>query len=343
MAYLDKRNPYNPGYVLPPNVLDEPLGRGVIVSKGLPRRTIATFQPDWLETGRQAMGDAGIFSSRGNQGVLGSDDGQGVFSSRGNQGVLGGHVLGGNTLGAAPAVKLGGAGDPIAEFGRRGAALVLREVRAIPLAARKQSVKTILDAIDPKLFAKIGDRIEKLVQEKGYSSKVALEKALAAAFANRYVEQLIEVGKKGPGAATTGLLGLGDHDGQCACCQKLARHLAMGGIGSFFKKVGRTIAGAGKNIVRGLGKLHCIASRTGATAVVAGIAGGAAGGPAGAAAGAAGAKIVAQLCAKKGPGAVITEEEIVAELPPPAAGKPFPVLPVLLIGGGLLTALVVLK
>lgn len=363
MPYLDKRNPYNPGYALPGNVLDEPFGRGVLVSKGLPRKTISTLQPDWLETGRQAMGHTegvfadghgkgggGIFSSPAGQGVLGSahsegifadghgKGGGGIFSSPAGQGVLGGNILD---------AKIGGSGDPIAEFGKQGAALVMQGVKGVPIAARKEMMKAILDSIDTKLYTMVADRTEKLQKEKGYPAALAMEKALAAAFANRYLAQLVDIGKQGPEAGMKGLVGLGTAHGQCRCCQNLERHIAMGGLWGTLKGFGKKVVGipyaAGKKVLKGLGKLACVASSSGALTAVAAAGGTVAGGPIGGSAGAKGAAIASALCAKKGPGAMVSEEEIEAAMEAKKIKAGFPVLPVVIGGGALLLAVMLLR
>jgi hypothetical protein len=336
MAYVDRHNPWNPGYAMPNNVLDEPLGRGVRVTKYLPRRTISEFNPSWITGGREAMGHTeGIFA--------GSKSG-GIFSSRGKLGVLGGHTLSPDGLGQAPAkqaaISIGSKQDPIANFGRESAKLILSELRTVGVEHRKDALKIALDAIDSKIYTDVAERAERLKKEKGYDAKTAVEKALAAAMANHYLVSLI---KAGQGTPAGGVLSLASLGGCAKCCRRIDEtmsHLALSGFWGSFSKIFTTpvkyVGKAAKGIVKGVGKLACKAAKSNVVGIAATTAGAVYGGPVGAAAAQQGTSAAKSLCTKNPKGAV--DDPSMAETP---VDKFKSMLPILLIGGGALAVVLI--
>jgi len=294
MARLRSDHPWNPGYSLPRNVLDEPYGQGVIVTKQAKRGTISGLQPAYLVDGPGAVG-----------------------SLAGN--TLAGSVLSGGPRGSLSGtnfdtkdtpVQIGGASDPIANFGRDAAKLILSEMRKVPPAERVSTMRRLLDDIDGKLFDQVA-ATTKVRQDAGETPAVALERALAASLAASYVEQLKKLGETRQ-PPTSGLLGLA------------LGSVSPDGLGSFWGGV----KGAGKKIGNGLKSLACKAANNPG----AGIAATAAGGPAGGT----GVQLAAQLCG----GGQTTDTA--APLPAPPSSSSFPIMPVL-IGGGVLLAVLALR
>jgi len=319
MARLRPSHPWNPGYSIPKNVLDEPYGQGVIVTKQAKRGTISALQPEWLVDGAGAPPPAAPLGSLGCAHGNGSLGGATIKGNSLRSGSLG--SLSGTSLGAkgANGVEVGGMSDPIANFGRQGAALIMSEVKYLKESDRVAAMRHILDSIDPQLFDMVAKRAEAL-GKSGVVPRVAMERALAASLAGRYLEQLVKMGKTGA-PPTFGVLGLG------------LGTVDPEGLGGFFadvwggiKKGAGAVGSAAKTVGKGIGKLACKAAGNPGTSIAAG----AAGGPAGAT----GAQLASELCGggtQSGGGYV----------PPPAA--PFPIMPVLLIGGGLLAVLALRK
>lgn len=148
-------------------------------------------------------------------------------------------------LGAIGATsRVGTAADPIARFGRQSAAIVMQKMRSVPHELRTTTIKATLDAIEPGLADKVSFKAAALRKTKGYPAAVALEKALAATFANRAVNQAAEVGRSGK-RPLHGLLGLGSNDG-CECALARLSDLGYWGEGAVnrAKNVGEAIAKA---------------------------------------------------------------------------------------------------
>jgi len=248
MAYLRSDNPYNPHYAMPKNAFDEPRGRGAIVTRYLPRRTISPLEVSSGGTGYALTKSIVSEPYGGNpkttrwarrrtiatlispELVTGRAAGPaaslagGIFDSQDDHGSLGGcNCLSSNGLGSLGdnKVPIGGPGDPIANFGKESAALVLRNVKGVDPALRKVVLKNVLDAMDPGLWGVVETTANKLRKEKNYDAKTALEKAIAIAFANRVTTQLIKVGQTGQ-VPMSGLVGLGTFEGRSAALGRVA-------------------------------------------------------------------------------------------------------------------------
>ena len=315
------RHPWNAGYALPQNVLDEPLGKGVITTKWAKRGTV------------------------GSLGSLGSHE-DGVGS-------LGGHSLEKSSLSGTTlkgTIFSGGSNDPVANFGRKGASLVMAQVRGVPKEFRKTAIRSILETIQPGLWEQVGQKARASQKKHGIKAAGGLEKALAATLANHYLSQLQELKSTGR-APRTGVMGLGAYPASFgACCSKLETKLAVSGwlsdVGSSIKKIGKKVveysppglaykagkAGvkygkkgaeaaykAGKKVFNGLGKLAC------KLAPMVGNAAGSSPDPRAQAA-AQGAQMIQNLC---------SSPETAPYEPEATGGGGIPLMPILLIGGGI--------
>jgi hypothetical protein len=308
--YLNRKNPYSPGYALPQNVLDEPLGRGVITTRYTPRRTIATYSPPTFRAARVATGLGSLGGTP--NGSLGG-------KSKSMFGVLGGlGSLGGTTVPSHAGVKVGGPGDPIATFGKKSARVILANVGKVPVSHRTATLHTILDAIDPALWETVFGHTSRLAKG-GTHPKKALEKALSIEMANHFTGQLVRLGKTGV-APSRGAIALG-----CAC----AAGVKPPGLSGWFDSVTDAVGGAAKFVgshiadaavttgkfvgnqaanaasaayhaagsaLSNIGGLACSAANSGILGAVAGAGGAVFGGPAGGAAGSKGADFAKSLC-----------------------------------------------
>jgi hypothetical protein len=309
--YLKASNPWNPGYALPGNVMDEPFARGTITTRYTPRRTISSLSPGEF-VGLEGLGSLGGHTLAGST-LAGS--------------TLAGSSLAGSTLGG----PVGAAGDPVAAFGRDAARLVMQRIMTVEPAVRKPLMKTILDSIESGMYAEVETKAE--AYAKKYPPAVALEKGLAAAFANRFLAQVIKVGKTGQ-APTGGLLGLAGC-GACGACGAQAdlagfwdtvyKYSGAKAVVGASKTVGAGAYGVGKSIVKGIGSLACKAANSGGLAAVAT----AAGGPAGAG----GAAIAGAVCTKEQLQQQQQEQQSFL-----GGGS---MLPMLLLGGGALALVLV--
>ena len=300
MARLRSDHPWNPGYALPKNVLDEPYGQGVIITKQVKRGTISALQPSWLVDGPGAQGSLGGVE----HGSLGGSTIAGNSLRGGAQGSLSGTPFDAKE---GP-VQIGGASDPIANFGREAAKLVLSEMKKVLPAERVSTMRRVLDDIDAKLFDQVAAGA-KARQAAGASAADALEKALAASLAGSYLEQLQKLGKTGQ-VPTSGVLGLA------------LGTVSPDGLGSFWG----SLKNAGAKIGGGLKKLACKAANNPAASIAATAAGGPAGGT--------GVQLASEMCGGS------KAADVAPPPPPPAAA--FPIVPVL-IGGGVLLAVLALR
>jgi hypothetical protein len=315
MARLSSGHPWNPGYSIPGNVLDEPYGQGVIVTKQVKRGTISALQPEWLVDGaggsRAGMSGLGSLGCANNHGSLGGSPIVGNSLKCGPQG-----SLSGTTLDGKEGVDIGGLTDPIANFGRQAARLIMSEVRYLKPSDRVPAMRHILDAIDPALFDMVAERAKAFQEKSGLVPSVAMERALAASLAGRYLEQLARLGRTGQ-MPTFGVLGLGLGS---------ASPEGLGGFWDFLGSGASAVGGAAKKIGKGIAGLACKAANSSTLQGAAGAAGGAAA--------AVGAGLASKsLCGKGGDD---------AGAPPPPPKSSFPLVPVLL-GGGLLAFLVLRK
>lgn len=180
-----KPHPWDGQYALPDNVMAEPPGRGTLTTAYLRRRSfppVDVVQP-WQN--RYAVPEY----------VKAEPIGRGVFRSKGLRrrtvDTLVPEYLGG--LGADPAPA---AGDAVAQYGRRAAALMLKGARQAPKNQRKLALRMMMDSIDKNLWGTVADKAHQLQQERGLPPAIAVEQALAASLANGLVGEMRGFGRK---------------------------------------------------------------------------------------------------------------------------------------------------
>lgn len=334
MPLLAKWHPWNPGYALPANVLDEPPDQnGAMVTAQAARGTISAFKPfgarhPWstgyaipgyinaerpggpvtvtpqAPRGTIAVKQPGVFMKqrptqyRG----LGSFDG-------GSQGSL--TSFGEGSLGAtdAPSDVFGTKKDPILQYGAEAARIIVTEVRKLPAAKRKAGMKEVLDAVDPALWIKVEKTAEKYAN---LAPQKALEKALTVELSNSMAEDLVALGRQGQPASL---------DGWFTDARKfMGRQTTK--VGSF-----------GSSVLGKLGSVACKLTNSGILGATAGAAGMASGGPTGAQAGMVGAQIAGTLCAPSPGSAPVSQQQ---------SGMPSWVVPAA-IGGGVLILVLALR
>jgi hypothetical protein len=266
MALLRDDHPWNPGYAIPKNVLDEPFGQGVLVTGYTPRGTISSLQPSWFRTGNALQAAAQVAKEQA-VGGLGSLGGLG-----GIHGSLGCTALSRPTLSGSsiepdrPAVTspttvvMGGSNDPIANFGRQGAAAVLRYIKSVPVADRSTAMKTFLDQLDPGLWKSVADKATALQKEKGYNAPKALQKALQIMLADRLFNQFAKIGKTGS-VPTSGLLGLIDPQQRAVALSGLeSLGFGLSSITGAVKSAANTVASTATSVAKDAGKFAINAS-----------------------------------------------------------------------------------
>lgn len=333
MAQLRKSHPWNPGYAIPQNVLDEPFGQGVVTTAYTPRGTISMLQPNWLTEGK-ALVVAAKVDKQAEMGSLGDS----VFSSKKKAGngslgctTLSGSSLAGGLFGPQDAtpqrIEIGGHSDPIANFGRDGARAVIEQMKTVPPNLRAETMKALFNAIDPQLYDKVATKADALEKTKGYAPSEALEKALAATLANRLIDQLAIVGQTGR-MPMSGLLGIID-----PIARVQALHGFWSDVGSGLKSAGSAVVGAARSAANTLGNLACKTVGNPATAQVAGSI------PSPQSQAVASGALIAQGLCGNAPNA----GAVAAGLQPAYAPSTFPVVPVLAIGGALLAVVLITR
>jgi len=264
--------------------------------------------------------------------------------------------------------KLGSAQDPIANFGRDGAVVVMRAVKSVPQSERMATMRTVLDAIDTSLWDSVASKTKKFRDQKGYDAAKAMEHALASTFAESMAKDLVKLGKTKQ-MPTSGLLGLGTTEGLGCCCRKAVGYGDLGSVWGGIKKVGGAVASGAKTVggavasgaktvgktvasgaktagsavknaavdaLKGLSKLACKASNSSLLTPIAAAAGTAVGGPAGGAAAASGGQILSSAC-RSGGGT--------PDLPPEPSAEVggIPMTPILLAGGAIVAVMLLKK
>lgn len=327
--------PWSSGYALPAYLKKEnPLTRGSAkVTSWLPRGTISEVPPGY-DYGGYAVPNYVKSEPVGSQAATTPWTPRGtVMSMKGIKTGLpwkpSAHTLDSNGLGAlgasAPSKSTVGSEDPIEAYGQRAAATVVAELHSVPVGKRDETLRLILNEVDPKLYPAF-KRESKQIESMGASKEVAAQKGLQVAFTQGIVQEFIKIGKKGKAPAPgtrKGAVSLGALVGFDA---QVSNYQDLGGGGLF---------GAVKDAVNKLGGLACDV----ATSPIAPIAAGGAaafygGGAQGASAAMAGAGIAAQACSGGGGGG--------GGYAPAPAGPPAWALPAI-IGGGAIALLLILK
>jgi hypothetical protein len=118
--------------------------------------------------------------------------------------------------------------DPIAAFGQRISETIMDKIWAVPPDDRAPVLMATLDAINPQLYGVVDEKAKRYMAEKGYSARVALKHALAAAFANDLLSDFIRAGKT-RNLSLSGSLALGCYGGR-AQARALGRYAQALGV-----------------------------------------------------------------------------------------------------------------
>lgn len=213
--------PWDPGFALPSNVRDEGLERRGFVTKWMPRGTYdqpkvgtggyavpqyvmdegygqGTFTTKWAPRGRYDIPVPNWLDQRSK-----------VLAQRKLRGGGGGTQITFDALSGTDLPKL------YTDFGARAAKAVMRQILAVPPAVRKQTLKAILDRIDPSLWNRVA-QIAAAIQKGGVSAGDALYPALAQAMSTGIAAEVIATGLRRSAPQSNTLLGLGCYRGSSA-------------------------------------------------------------------------------------------------------------------------------
>ena len=111
-------------------------------------------------------------------------------------------------IGAVPV--LGGRGDPIALYGRRGAEIITRRISRLPVDERAVALEVALKAIEPTLPGRV-ERKERLLMGRGVAPDSASHRAIAAALSEGMLRELVSMGR-GKAPRTGSLLGISAYE-----------------------------------------------------------------------------------------------------------------------------------
>jgi hypothetical protein len=268
MALLKSSHPWNPGYALPPNVLDEPLGRGTFTGQYIPRGTIDTVIPGQF----QGLGSLGHHTLQGSTLAKNS---------------LQGNSLQGTMLGSVSDMVRevaerarhrdhrdhrdrapGFAGDPIAAYGANAAAVLMAAAARVPRDHRTPLMREMLNHIDSSLWARVSAKATEIRKSRGYDARTALQKALAICMATGFLHELDAYGKgkkKIEVRSHMGLAAYGVGDYQESLGFSLssvtdAIGTAAKAVGSGVSTAAKATYGVGKTALKTVGNLACKAS-----------------------------------------------------------------------------------
>ncbi|MDP2607237.1 MAG: hypothetical protein Q8S00_32270, partial [Deltaproteobacteria bacterium] len=237
MSFLKSSN--SPGYALPANVQKEGISRGTLTTRWAPTGTISTVPNNILPGTGYAVPDS----------VMREPVGRGTFTTawkqRGTVSTLPQDTFSQTTLSRGP-LGLGSLGDsgadpdPIKAYGLQAANIIARTVNAAPKAKQLDTLKGIINGIDPKLW--------QLIKSNPTSAQVA------AVLSSGIAQEYINLGK-GKSKGSQKQLSLSGR----------SRYREMSGIGDFFKSIGGGI----KDAVNKVGSLGCKLSNNPLTAATA--------------------------------------------------------------------------
>jgi hypothetical protein len=215
-----------------------------------------------------------------------------------------------------------GGNDPIVAYGKKAAAVIVADFKAIPAARREAELLKLLNEVDTRLYASYRKEAKQL-ETMGVSKEEAQQKGLAIAFSQGLTGEFIRLGKSGKSAPP------GLRKGQVP----LAALMGFDAQVSNYHSVGGVLSTV-KSTLSKIGGLACDVATNPITPLAAGAAGAGAGGPVGASTAMAGAGIAAAACAKDSGGGGM--------MFPQSSGTPAWVLPAI-IGGGALALVFILK
>lgn len=229
--------PWNPGYAVPDNVVDEGLERHGYVTEWAPRGSF-----DNPKVGYAGYAVPGY--------VTEEPYGQGAFATRwaprgsyagpkvrhwldqpsarviGHERLPGGATKMQIAMLSGTEQRMTGGANPFTAYGMRAANALLDTVKMMPPTKRTQQLKRALDKIDPHLWGR-AEQAAAIETRAGAPDDVALERGLAAAMSLGIGAELVDLGKgKAPprhsqlGAVCYGCAALGDTaapiPGQCS-------------------------------------------------------------------------------------------------------------------------------
>src|SRR6185295_7856351 len=193
--------PWDPGYALPDNVVDEGLERRAFVTKWLPR---GFYDNPKVGTGGYAVP----------QYVLDEGYGQGTYTTKWQpSGSYNGPAVP-NWLNQRPQVvrtrRLPGGGqvatvqplgdaalpEPYESYGQKAAQALLSRVAMLPRAKQGQALKAIMDKVDPSLWRRTTD-IWNRYRKQGMNPQQALPLALARALSTGLAAEIVATGQRG--------------------------------------------------------------------------------------------------------------------------------------------------
>lgn len=233
--------PWDSGYALPGNVLDEGLQRRAFVTKQMPRGTYY----------QSAVGDGGYAVP---QYVLDEGYGQGTFTTKwAPSGSYPGRRIphwlnqrpqtvadqplpgGGQKITIQRA--MGGLGgiqseppmpNPIATYGQRAATALMNRMATLPPAHRKTVLKATLDQVDPSLWKRTA-QLARQYNNQGMPAAQALHQGLAHAMSSGIAAEIVNTGLRREAPQPRTLLGLGCYG--CAVALGAVRLQQDGGGG----------------------------------------------------------------------------------------------------------------
>lgn len=204
---------WDPGFVLPDNVVDEGLERRALVTKWMPRGTYdqpkvgtggykvpeyvmdegygqGTFTTKWLPSGTYVGPKVPHWLNRRPQ----------VVKSQRMPG--GGKVVTVQPLGDTPMPP------QFEAYGQKAAQMLLQRVGQLPPQQRAAALKRIMDIADPSLWRRTQDILRRYVGQ-GMSPASALPLALSRALSTGVAAELITTGQRRSAPQAASLLGLG--------------------------------------------------------------------------------------------------------------------------------------
>lgn len=202
-------SPWDPGYAIPKNIRKEGLERHAFVTQWTPRGTYDDpdpYDPSWDKS--YAVPDY----------ILGEGYGQGArvtdWAPRGSYvGQVPAPVA---KIAAKIATTQKALGDAAVttmpplfqKYGQRAAATILAQIRALPAPMRKDSLRKIMNAIDPTLYGTTARYAAEYIAN-GVDANTALELAMARAMSSGIAEELVDIGKKGRRPGIGGQVAMG--------------------------------------------------------------------------------------------------------------------------------------
>lgn len=206
-AYLPRRTidapsipePWRTGYAYPEYVDSEPLGRGVFATAYMPRRTVDTLVPDYLSgMVDDELGQADINTKSG---ATWRESAARRYSGRPAPSAIERSEHAYNLGFVDPASSE----DAIGAFGHEAAAHILSTVMGMPRLQRKPALRKMLDRLEPGLWGRVTRKANAL-RAAGANDLEAVRRALASSISHGLAQELIRAGRTG---GLSGLMGLG--------------------------------------------------------------------------------------------------------------------------------------